>query len=228
MDIFARTEQLIGAERLDMLKKSKVIVFGIGGVGSYACEALARCGVGHIALVDFDTVNETNINRQIIALHSTVGRKKVEVMAARIADINPQAKTEIFDIRYDAETLERIDLSRYDYVIDAIDTVTSKLLLIEQAKKNSIKIISCMGTGNKLEPSLFQVDDIKKTSVCPLAKVMRRELKARGIVSLKVLYSTEEPVKTGMRTPASISFCPSVAGLLIAGEVVRELTERGE
>ena len=201
-----------------------------GGVGSFAAEALARGGVGHITLVDGDTVSITNINRQLIALHSTVGKEKTAVMAERIADISPETEVETYPVVYGAENRDLLDFSTYDYVIDAIDTVTSKLILIEEAKKAGVPVISCMGTGNKFHPERFEVTDISKTSVCPLAKVMRKELKVRGIKNVKVVYSKEEPQKpaespeTGKRQiPGSLSFVPPVAGLLLAGEVIRHI-----
>ena len=225
MNRFERTENLIGAEKLKILKSKSIIIFGIGGVGSFVSEAAARSGIGKIALVDKDTVDITNINRQLIALTSTVGMKKTEVMSKRIRDINPECIVKEFNIFYN--DAKDIDLSEYDYIIDAIDTVTAKLILISEAKRLGIPIISCMGTGNKLYASDFKIADISKTSVCPLAKVMRRELKARGIKKLKVLYSTEEakknPDKEKRRTPASISFVPPVAGMLIAGEMIRDM-----
>lgn len=202
-----------------------MIVFGIGGVGSFTAEALARCGIGSIALVDGDVVSKSNINRQIIALSSTVGKPKVSVMAERIKDINPNCI--VTELPYFYTKTREIDISGYDYIIDAIDTVTSKIVLIEEAIRFNVPIISCMGTGNKLCPEKFEISDIYKTSVCPLAKVMRHELKARGIKKLKVLYSKEEPKRAfsgeNARIPASISFVPSVAGLIIAGEVVKDI-----
>ena len=192
---FTRTEMMLGAEAVRRLNSARVAVFGIGGVGGYAVEALARAGVGEIHLYDSDRVSVTNINRQIIALHSTVGRLKTEVMKERIADINPSARVMSFPIFYGDETADSIDLSQYDYIIDAIDTVRSKLLLITRAKAASIPIISSMGAGNKLDPTRFEVEDIYKTSVCPLARVMRSELKKRGVKRLKVVYSKEEPIK---------------------------------
>ena len=197
---------------------------------AFAAEALARGGVGHITLVDGDTVSITNINRQLIALHSTVGKEKTAVMAERIADISPETEVETYPVVYGAENRDLLDFSIYDYVIDAIDTVTSKLILIEEAKKAGVPVISCMGTGNKFHPERFEVTDISKTSVCPLAKVMRKELKVRGIKNVKVVYSKEEPQKpaasteTGKRQiPGSLSFVPPVAGLLLAGEVIRHI-----
>ena len=225
MNRFERTENLIGAENLHLLKSKSVIIFGLGGVGSFVAEAAARCGIGKIALVDKDTVDITNINRQLIALTSTVGMPKTKVMSDRIRDINPECDVKEFNIFY--KDASDIDLSGYDYIIDAIDTVTAKLILIVEAKRLNIPIISSMGTGNKLDASKFAIADISKTSVCPLAKVMRRELKALGITHLKVLFSTEEIKKNEdkekRRIPASISFVPPVAGMLIAGEMIRDM-----
>lgn len=231
MDRFKRSELIIGTDAQEALRQSKVIVFGIGGVGSYVAEALARAGIGSISLVDSDVVCESNINRQIIALESTIGKPKTEVMQSRIKDINSECDVKAYQVFYTKE--KEIDISCYDYVIDAIDTVTSKLILIEEATKHNIPIISCMGTGNKLDPTMFEITDIYKTSVCPLARVMRTELKKRGIKKLKVLYSKEEPIKpttidndTRRQTPGSISFVPSVAGLIIAGEVVKDIIKK--
>ncbi len=246
MNAFSRTELLIGKEAIEKLARSKVAVFGIGGVGSFAVEALARCGVGALALFDDDKVCLTNINRQLIAARSTVGRKKVDVMKERILDINPDCLVGTYACFYTADNAEEFGLARYDYIVDAIDTVSSKLTLIERAKQAGVPVISCMGAGNKLDPARFEVADIYATSVCPLAKVMRRELKKRGVTSLKVVYSREEAQKpreegdggknncvcppgtqpkcTARRQiPGSISFVPSVAGLILAGEVVRDL-----
>lgn len=230
LNIFSRAELLLGEEALEKLRSARVALFGIGGVGSFAAEALARGGVGHITLVDGDTVSITNINRQLIALHSTVGKEKTAVMAERIADISPETEVETYPVVYGAENRDLLDFSTYDYVIDAIDTVTSKLILIEEAKKAGVPVISCMGTGNKFHPERFEVTDISKTSVCPLAKVMRKELKVRGIKNVKVVYSKEEPQKPGESTetgkrqiPGSLSFVPPVAGLLLAGEVIRHI-----
>lgn len=220
--IYSRTETLIGMDKVAMLKNARVAVFGVGGVGSFAIEALARAGIGALAIVDSDSVNITNINRQLIALHSTIGRKKVDIMAERLLDINPNIIVHTFPINYNKETMVTIDLSKYDYIIDAIDTVTSKLILIEEAKRLRVPIICSMGAGNKLNPQLFQIADIKNTSVCPLARVMRLELKRRNIENVKVLYSKEIPI-VKERVPASISFVPSVAGLLIAAEVVKDI-----
>ena len=229
---FSRTELLIGKEALNKLKQAKVAIFGIGGVGSYVVEGLARAGVGHFVLIDHDDVSLTNINRQLIATTKTVGRKKVDVAKERVLDINPEALVDIYPTFFNEDTKNMID-STVSYIVDAIDTVTSKLQLIELAKELNLPIISCMGTGNKLDASKFEITDIAKTSVCPLAKVMRKELKARGIEHVKVLYSKEEPKKvfeteetkgsTNHPVPGSISFVPSVAGLIIAGEVVKDL-----
>lgn len=221
-DFLSRTALLIGEENLEKLTNKKIVLFGIGGVGSYVAEALARCGIGHITLIDKDNVDITNINRQIIALHSTVGKPKTEIMKNRILDINPGADVKTLNIFYGNDTISAVDFSNYDYVVDAIDTVTSKLIIIENAKKNNIPIISCMGTGGKLNPSMLQVVDITKTHTCPLAKVMRKELKDRGIRNLKVVFSPEKAIKSEGVIP-SISFVPSTAGLLIASEVIRDL-----
>ena len=221
-DFLSRTALLIGEENLEKLTNKKIVLFGIGGVGSYVAEALARCGIGHITLIDKDNVDITNINRQIIALHSTVGKPKTEIMKNRILDINPGANVKTLNIFYGNDTISAVDFSNYDYVVDAIDTVTSKLIIIENAKKNNIPIISCMGTGGKLNPSMLQVVDITKTHTCPLAKVMRKELKDRGIRNLKVVFSPEKAIKSEGIIP-SISFVPSTAGLLIASEVIRDL-----
>lgn len=228
---FSRTEKLIGKDALERLSRCRVAIFGIGGVGGYVMEALARSGVGHFDLIDNDTVNITNINRQIIATHDTIGQFKVDVAKNRILSINPKAKANVYKTFYLPENSNMFDFSSYDYVIDAVDTVTAKIEIIVNAKKAGVPVISCMGTGNKLSPTLFEIEDIYKTSVCPLAKVMRRELKKRGIEKLKVLYSKEEPIKQDVDsgekpTPASISFVPPVAGLIIAGEVIKDLIER--
>ena len=229
-EIFTREEMLLGQEALAKLRAARVAVFGIGGVGSFVAEALARGGIGHLTLVDGDVVSVSNINRQLIALHSTVGRPKVEVMAERIRDICPETEVNIFQTVYGAENRELLDFSAFDYIVDAIDMVTSKLILIEEAKKAGTPVICSMGTGNKLDPTRFEVADIAKTSVCPLAKVMRKELKQRGISGVKVVYSREEARKPevvreeGRRAvPGSISFVPSSAGLILAGEVIREI-----
>lgn len=218
---FSRTELIIGKEKVEILKKAKVAVFGIGGVGSYVVEGLARAGIENFILVDKDEVSISNINRQIIALHSTVGKAKVEVGKDRILEINPDAKVEIYQEFFMPET-EGILNESIDYIVDAVDTVTAKIELIVRANKLKIPIISCMGTGNKLDPTRFEIADIYKTSVCPLAKVMRKELKLRGIKKLKVLYSKEEAIKTEGNI-GSLSFVPSVAGLIISGEVIKDL-----
>lgn len=232
---FSRTELLIGEEALGKLRRTTVLVLGVGGVGSHCIEALARSGVGRLILVDNDKVSLTNINRQSIAYHSTVGRYKTEIMKERIHDICPETEVLTYETFVLPENIEEIFKIRPDYIIDAIDTVTAKLAVIEKAKKEEIPLISCMGTGNKLHPELFEIADISSTSVCPLCKVMRKELKARGIHGVKVLYSKEKPVDvSGKETgeekgskrslPGSISFTPPVAGLLIAGEAVREIS----
>ena len=223
---FSRTEMLIGKEGMDRLKGSRAAVFGIGGVGSYAVEALARCGIGSLVLVDADDVEITNINRQIHATTETLGRPKVEVMKERILDINPEAEVITYKQFYDEAHASQLIKQSYTYIIDAIDTISSKISLITQAHKQGIRIISCMGMGNKLDPSRIVVDDIYKTSICPLAKVVRKELRKRGIESLKVVYSKEEPLKPKVkeiRSPGSISFVPSVAGLIMAGVVVQDI-----
>lgn len=224
---FSRTQLLFGKEAMEKLAKSRVAVFGVGGVGGYVVEALARSGVGAIDLIDNDTVCLTNINRQLIATHKTVGRYKVDVAAERIAEINPECRVTAHKIFYLPETQHEFDFTEYDYIADAIDTVAGKLSLIENANRCGTRVISCMGAGNKTDPTAFKVADVYKTSVCPLARVMRRELKKRGIEHLKVVYSTEEPLKpeSGERgVPASCAFVPSVAGLIIAGEVIKDLT----
>ena len=221
---FNRTIGLIGEQNFNKLQGAKVIVFGAGGVGGHAIETLVRSGVGRVDVVDGDEVDITNINRQIIALTSTVGRKKTEVVKERMTDINPNLEMDVYPLFYLPENADSIDLSKYDFVIDAIDTVTAKIELISRCVSSGVKIISCMGTGNKLDPSQFKIADIYSTSVCPLCKVMRKKLKDMGIPSLKVLYSTEV-VKTDGRTPQSVSFCPSIAGILIAREVINELTK---
>lgn len=234
MGQFTRTESLLGTAAMERLSTARVAVFGIGGVGGHAAEALVRSGIGAIDLVDGDTVAESNINRQIIALHSTVGMLKTSVAAERFRDINPEVKIQEFPIRFSEETAAKFDFSEYDYVIDAVDDVRAKVLLAVKCQESGTRIISSMGAGNKLDPTKFQVADIYQTSVCPLARVMRHELKKRGIERLKVVYSTELPVassKEGERVvpgarvvPASCAFVPSVAGLIIAGDVVRQLT----
>lgn len=228
---FSRTELLIGKEGLNKLKNAKVSIFGIGGVGSYVVEGLARVGVGSFILVDNDDVALSNLNRQIIATQRTIGKPKVEVAKERILEINPNAKVEIYKEFFMPDTEGIIDDS-VSYIVDAIDTVTAKIELVLRANNLSIPIISSMGTGNKLDPTRFEVTDIYKTSVCPLAKVMRKELKSRGIKKLKVVYSKEEPIKIKKdetkqkQVPGSISFVPSVAGLIIAGEVVKDIIKQ--
>ena len=228
---FSRSAALFGKEGMERIFSSHVAVFGIGGVGGHAAEALARGGVGKIDLIDSDTVSVSNLNRQIVALESTVGKYKADVMRDRILDINPSCLVTSHKVFYSSETEADFDLTQYDYIIDAIDTVSSKLLLIENAKRANIKIISSMGAGNKLDPTAFVVEDIYKTSVCPLARVMRGELKKRGIKSLKVVYSKEEPRRAvssedfGRHAPASVSFVPSVVGLVMAGEVIRDISK---
>lgn len=225
-----RTSLIIGEEGIEKLKKSNVIVFGVGGVGSFAAEAIARAGVGNLTIVDFDEVDITNINRQLPALHSTVGKSKVEVMRDRILDINPDINLKAVKNLYNAETSDEILCEEYDYVVDAIDMVTSKIKLIETCKEKGLNIISSMGMGNKLDPTKIVVTDIHKTHTCPLAKVMRKELRDRKIKKLKVVYSTEQPAELKNRimngkkiTPGSISFVPSVGGLIIASVVVNDL-----
>ena len=225
MEEFAlsRTELLLGREALERLKASSVAVFGVGGVGGYCVEALARCGIGRLAIVDGDRVAVSNLNRQIIATTDTIGISKVEAMKKRIHSISPDTIIETYPIFYNEENSGIISLDSFDYVVDAIDTVSSKITLIMKAKAANTEVISCMGAGNKLDPTQFEVADIYSTSVCPLAKVMRRELRKRGVESLRVVFSKEEPVKTGQRVLGSVSFVPSVAGLIIAGEVIRTL-----
>ncbi len=231
---FERTELLFGKDGIKKLATSRVAVFGVGGVGGYAVEALARAGLGAIDLIDSDKVSVSNINRQIIATHKTVGKYKVDVMAERVADINPNIKVRAFRTFYLTETEEEFDFKNYDYIIDAVDTVTAKIAIVVNADKANTPIISSMGAGNKLDPTAFEVADIYETSVCPLAKVMRYELKRRGIKKLKVVYSKEKPIKPITLTeggdlrkavPGSVSFVPSIAGLIIAGEVIKDLAE---
>lgn len=222
---FSRTEMLLGAEAMLKLKNAHVAIFGIGGVGGYITEALARSGVGHFDLIDNDKVCMSNLNRQIIATEETLDKYKTDVMKERILSINPEAEVNVYKCFYLPENAEQIDIRCYSYVADAIDTVTAKIELIVRAKKAGVPIISSMGTGNKLNPTMLEIADIYETSVCPLAKVMRRELRKRGIESLKVLYSKEEPLKvsTGGSTPGSVSFVPSAAGLIIASEIVKDI-----
>lgn len=235
MDQFSRTELLIGEEALEKLKHSRVAVFGVGGVGGYVVEALARSGVGALDLIDNDCVDISNINRQIIATMDTIGKPKVEAAKERVLKINPNMTVHTHQMFYLPETENEFDFTEYDYVVDAIDTVSGKIALVMQAKEAGTPIICAMGAGNKLDPTAFEVTDIYKTTVCPLAKVMRRELKKRGIKKLKVVYSKEQPIspkktdqeelmKSGKRQiPGSIAFVPSVVGLIIAGEVIKDL-----
>ena len=232
-DQFSRTELLIGKDNIEKLKNSKVAIFGIGGVGSYVLEGLVRAGVGKFILIDKDTVSISNLNRQIIATHDTIDKPKVDVAKERVLNINPNAEVETYQEFFNPDTKGIIDES-VSYIVDAIDTVTAKIELVLRAKKLNIPIISSMGTGNKLDPSKFEITDIYKTSVCPLAKVMRKELRERGIKKLKVIYSKEEPIKPKIyiesvqnkQIPGSISFVPSVAGLMIAGEVVKDIINK--
>ncbi|MBE7092984.1 MAG: tRNA threonylcarbamoyladenosine dehydratase [Clostridiales bacterium] len=219
---FSRTEELIGKQSFEKLVNKKIIIFGVGGVGSFVCEAIARTGIRNIALVDSDKVSLTNINRQIIALHSTIGKSKTSVMKQRILDINPLADVEEFSVFFNDETKDKIDFSKYDYIIDCIDSVNSKVLLIKCAKENGIPIISSMGTGNKLNPQMLEIADIKDTSYCPLARAVRNKLKKENIYSLTVVYSKEQPLKSE-GVPKSCAFVPSAAGLLMASYVIREL-----
>lgn len=238
MEEFSRTERLLGSRAAERLSRCRVAVFGIGGVGGYVCEALVRSGVGRFDLIDSDTVALSNINRQIIALHSTVGRCKVDVMKERMEDINPQVQVTVHRCFFLPENADEFDFEAYDYVVDAVDTVTAKIALVMKAKAAGTPIISCMGAGNKLDGSAFRVADIYRTKVCPLARVMRTELKKRGVDSLKVVYSEEIPLRPALadggptpeKTPAgrraipgSTAFVPSAAGLLLAGEVIRDL-----
>jgi len=221
---FSRTAAVLGVDAVECLRNSTVAVFGVGGVGGFCVEALARAGVGRLVLFDGDTVAESNINRQIIATHATVGRVKVEVMKERIAEICPDTVVETNHCFYLPEQAETVAFDQFDYIVDAIDTVTAKIDLVLQAEKYDVPIIASMGTGNKLDPTRFQVADIYETSVCPLARVMRRELKKRGVKKCKVLYSTEEVIPTELgRIPGSVSFVPPVAGMILAGEVIKDL-----
>lgn len=225
---FSRTELLLGEKSVEKLAKKRIAVFGVGGVGGFVCEGLVRAGIGEIDIIDKDTVSVSNLNRQLIALHSTVGQNKVDVLEKRLKDINPKLILRKYKCFFLPETSDNFDFKQYNYVVDAIDTVTGKIELVLKAEEAGVPIISAMGAGNKLDPTAFQMADIYKTSVCPLARVMRRELKKRGIEKLKVVYSKEEPVKPvfaeGEETvPGSVSFVPSVMGLIIAGEIVKEL-----
>lgn len=228
----SRTEMLLGAEGVSRLASARVAVFGVGGVGGYAAEALARAGVGHIDLIDSDRVAVSNINRQIIATHETIGMYKTEAMRDRIASINPETSVGCYNIFFDEDTKGNFDFSSYDYVIDAIDSLSAKVELIASVKESDSKIISAMGAGNKLDPTMFEVSDISKTTVCPLARAVRTALRKRGINHLKVIYSKESPVippevsdGERKRVPASISFVPSVMGLIIAGEVIKDIAK---
>lgn len=230
-NIFERTAMLLGEDAIEKLSNSKVAILGVGGVGGFIAEALARSGVGAIDLFDNDTVSASNINRQIIALHSTIGRYKTDVMKERILDINPNCKVGAYNLFYGVDTANSIDLSQYDYVADAIDSVKSKVLLIVKCKEVNIPIISAMGAGNKLNPMAFEIADLSKTTVCPLARVMRKELKAKGITHLKVCYSKEEPIVPAQTTtegrtpPGSTAFSPSVMGLIIASEIIKDIVK---
>ena len=233
-DQFLRTAMLLGREAVEKLGHARVAVFGIGGVGGYTLEALARAGIGALDLIDSDTVSLSNINRQILATHSTVGMLKVEAGRQRVLDINPECAVTVWPVFYTPETADRFDFTQYDYIVDAIDTVTGKLQLVQQANLAGTPIISCMGTGNKLDASAFEVSDISKTSMCPLARIMRKELGKRGIKHLKVVYSREEALTpTGWeeeaamlgkrQIPGSVSFVPGAAGLILAGEVIKDI-----
>lgn len=225
---FIRTRRLLGDTAMDKLKNARVAVFGVGGVGGYVVEALVRSGIGEIDMFDNDTVAESNINRQIIATTETIGRLKVDVAKERALLINPDIKVNSHNCFYMPDNADNYNLAEYSYIVDAIDTVTAKIELIKRAKALDVPIISSMGTGNKLDASMLEVTDIKKTEMCPLARTMRRELKNRGITSLKVVYSKEKPITPddGDRTPASTAFVPAAAGLIIAGEVVKDLTKK--
>lgn len=227
---FTRTELIIGKDGIEKLQNAKVAVYGVGGVGSYVVEGLARAGIGHLVLIDNDYVDITNINRQIHATHNTIGKSKVEVEKERILEINPNAIVDIYQVDALEKPEEEIIDSSFTYVVDAVDTITTKLKLIQKANEENVRVISAMGTANKLDPTKFEISDIYKTSVCPLCKVMRKELKNRNISKLKVVYSKEEPIKVeeldGERILGSISFVPSVAGLIVAGEVVKDIIKK--
>ena len=236
MDPFSRTALLLGNDGMQKLKNARVAVFGLGGVGGYVVEALARSGIGALDLIDHDTISVTNLNRQIFALHSTIGMDKAEAAKNRVLDINPEITVTIHKTFYGPDTADRFDFTQYDYIIDAIDTVTAKLALIVQAKAAGTPILCSMGTGNKLDPGKFQIADISKTSVCPLARVMRKECAKRQLKGVKVLFSTEDPIAVspgsteelpeGRRSlPGSVAFVPSAAGLLIAAEVVKDIMQ---
>lgn len=229
---FIRTTLVIGEDNIDRLSQSRVAVFGVGGVGGFVCEALARSGVGKLVLIDGDTVAKSNINRQIIALQSTVGKHKAEVMKDRILDINPNAEVEALNIFLNSDTVSTIDFTQFDYIVDAVDDIKAKVLLAKIADENKIPIIAAMGAGNKTDPTKFEVSDIFKTSVCPLARIMRHELKKAGIKKLKVVYSKETPKNPpyrieGEKTVGSLAFVPSVMGLIIAGEVIKDICKIG-
>ena len=234
MDQFSRTKLLIGDEKFNKIQKAKVAVFGIGGVGGYVCEALVRSGIKHIALIDNDVVSVSNLNRQIIATYDTIGRAKVDVMKERLLSINKDIEVETFNTFLLKNEDNEIDFSKYDYLVDALDTVTAKLTIVENSIKYNKMVISSMGTGNKLNPMMLEVSDIYKTSVCPLARVMRTELKKRNIKKLKVVYSKEKPIEisnefnleSNKPIPGSVSFVPSVAGLIIASEVIKDIMEK--
>ena len=235
---FSRTEALLGPEAMEKLYRSHVAIFGVGGVGGYTVEALARSGIGQLTLIDPDDVGLTNINRQILATHENLGQLKVEAAKQRILAINPAAKVTVYPIFYTPETADTVDLRQFDYIVDAIDTVTGKLCLVQRAVEANVPIVSCMGAGNKLDASAFQVADLYETSVCPLARIMRKECRKRGIDRLKVVYSTEEPIAPSLppddpawaelpqgrnALPGSVCFVPAVAGMIIAGEVIKDL-----
>ena len=229
---FIRTSLVIGEENIDRLSQSEVAVFGVGGVGGFVCEALARSGAGKLTLIDGDTVAKSNINRQIIALESTVGKQKAEVMKERILDINPNAEVNALNIFLNSETVSTIDFTQFDYIVDAVDDIKAKVMLAKLAEENRIPIIAAMGAGNKTDPTKFEVSDIFKTSVCPLARIMRHELKKAGIKKLKVAFSKETPKNPpyrieGEKTVGSLSFVPSVMGLIIAGEVIKDICKIG-
>ena len=234
---FLRTAFLLGSDAMEKLRNARVAVFGLGGVGGYTVEALARGGIGRLDLIDNDTVSRSNINRQILATHSTLGLPKTEAAKRRVLDINPNAEVRTYDVFYTPETAEQFDFTQYDYIVDAIDTVTGKLCLVQQAVAAGTPIICCMGTGNKLDPTRFEVTDISKTTMCPLARIMRKELGKRGIKHLKVVYSQEEALTpTGWeeeaaaigkrQIPGSVSFVPGAAGLILAGEVIKDIAMR--
>jgi len=229
---FIRTSLVIGEDNIDRLSESRVAVFGVGGVGGFVCEALARSGVGKLVLIDGDTVAKSNINRQIIALQSTVGKHKAEVMKERILDINPNAEVEALNIFLNSDTVSTIDFTQFDYIVDAVDDIKAKVLLAKLADENKIPILAAMGAGNKTDPTKFEVSDIFKTSVCPLARIMRHELKKAGIKNLKVVYSKETPKNPpyrieGEKTVGSLAFVPSVMGLIMAGEVIKDICKIG-